>query len=389
MAEKILVVDDDVDTLRLVGLMLQRQGYQIVAANNGQQALTMAQTENPDLIILDVMMPDMDGYEVTRQLRAMPATQLTPIIMFTAKSQVDDKVSGFESGVDDYLTKPTQPRELFAHVKAILLRARKTGTPVQAEPVAKRERGYVIGVLGAKSGVGCTTIAMNLAASLQIRTKKSVTIAELRPGEGSLAYDLGYLNPEGLSRLLSKKVSEITAQDIDNELIQHKSEVKALMASFKPTDVKLNLQVEKFEAIARHLAHSAHYVVLDLGTGISASTDKVLEICNEVLIPLEPWALVVQRSQLLAEELVGRGFGESRLNTIMYNRTRTELQMSLSMVQQIYKHSISVVFTPAPEIAYQAAKANLPMVIQQPDNLTVQQFFKLADLVAKRSPFKV
>lgn len=389
MAEKILVVDDDVDTLRLVGLMLQRQGYQIVAANNGQQALTMAQNENPDLIILDVMMPDMDGYEVTRRLRALPITRMTPIIMFTAKSQVDDKVTGFESGVDDYLTKPTQPRELFAHVKAILLRARKGSAPVQVEPVVKRERGYVIGILGAKGGLGCTTIAMNLAVSLQLRTQKTTTVAELRPGEGTLAFDLGYLQAEGLTRLLNKKVSEITAQDVENELVQHKSDVKVLMASYKPTDARLNMQVDKFDAIARHLSYSANYVVLDLGVGITAAVDKVLDICNEILIPLEPWPIIVQRTQLLADELINRGFGESRLNTLLYNRTRTELQMSLSTVQQIFKHPISVVFTPAPEIAYQASKANLPMVLQHPDNLTVQQFFKLADLVAKRSPIKV
>ena len=139
MPEKILVVDDDVDTLRLVGLMLQRQGYQIVAASNGQQALAMAMAEKPELILLDVMMPDMDGYEVTRRLRANASTASTPIIMFTAKSQVDDKVMGFEAGVDDYLTKPTQPRELFAHVKAVLARGRKTSGPAgPGAPLARR-----------------------------------------------------------------------------------------------------------------------------------------------------------------------------------------------------------------------------------------------------------
>ena len=138
MPEKILVVDDDVDTVRLVGLMLQRQGYQIVAANNGMQALSMAPNEAPDLIILDAMMPDLDGFEVTRRLRALPATKNIPIIMFTAKSQVDDKVSGFEAGVDDYLTKPTQPRELIAHVKAILSRVTKTRGPQPGRKSAYR-----------------------------------------------------------------------------------------------------------------------------------------------------------------------------------------------------------------------------------------------------------
>ena len=123
MAEKILIIDDDMDTLRLVGLMLQRQGYEIVAANNGTQGLEKAFGEKPDLILLDIMMPDMDGYEVARQLRDNPLTKYTPILMFTAKTQLDDKVTGFEVGADDYLTKPTHPSELQAHVKALLARA--------------------------------------------------------------------------------------------------------------------------------------------------------------------------------------------------------------------------------------------------------------------------
>src|SRR5574337_725293 len=99
MSEKILIVDDDLDTLRLVGLMLQRQGYQISAATNGEQGITKAIEENPDLVLLDVMMPDMDGYEVTRRLRRNPTTKSIPILMFTAKTQLDDKVTGFEVGV--------------------------------------------------------------------------------------------------------------------------------------------------------------------------------------------------------------------------------------------------------------------------------------------------
>jgi DNA-binding response OmpR family regulator len=97
MAERILIVDDDLDSLKLIGLMLQRQGYEIIVANTGQQSLSKANSERPDLIILDVMMPDMDGYEVCRRLRHDSATQAIPIIMFTAKTMVDDKVAGFEA----------------------------------------------------------------------------------------------------------------------------------------------------------------------------------------------------------------------------------------------------------------------------------------------------
>ena len=382
MPEKILVVDDDVDTLRLVGLMLQRQGYQIVAANNGTQALSLAQNENPDLILLDIMMPDMDGYEVTRRLRSSAATASTPIIMFTAKSQVDDKVAGFEAGVDDYLTKPTQPRELFAHVKAVLARGGKSrpSKPMESTP---RERGHVIGVLAAKGGLGVSTMAVNVGVSLRIRTRRDVVIAEYRPGDGSIALDLGYLQPDGLERLLLKKADEITPKDIETALALHKSEVRLLLATYKPSDAKNVVMVDKFEAITRLLAYMGQFIVLDLGHSITPITDKVLPFCDELILVLEPSPYVLQRTQLLMDELAQKGFGEGRVNAVLYTRQRSELQLTLPIVQQQFKHPISVVFTPAPELVYQSARANTPLVIQHPDNLTTQQFYKLADNITK------
>ncbi|MBT3313958.1 MAG: response regulator [Anaerolineae bacterium] len=153
MAEKILIIDDDIDTLRLVGLVLQKEGYQIITANNGRQGLLKMSAESPDLILLDIMMPEMDGYEVARRLRKNPKTAEIPILMFTAKSQIDDKVTGFESGADDYLTKPTRPTELQAHIRALLSRSKKTERE-EAKPQSQRvstplenQRGFTVGII--------------------------------------------------------------------------------------------------------------------------------------------------------------------------------------------------------------------------------------------------
>ena len=140
MAEKILIIDDDLDTLQLVDLMLQKRGYQTVAANNGVQGLLKTDEESPDLVLLDVMMPEMDGYEVARRLRNNPETTGIPILMFTAKSQIDDKVTGFDAGADDYLTKPTTPTELQAHVKALLTRSVKVETEQTVPQFAHSEK---------------------------------------------------------------------------------------------------------------------------------------------------------------------------------------------------------------------------------------------------------
>ena len=193
MSQKILIIDDDLDTLRLVGLMLQRQGYQISAATNGQQGLEKAFEEDPDLILLDVMMPDMDGYEVTRRLRQNPSTLETPVLMFTAKTQLDDKVIGFEVGANDYLTKPTHPSELQARVKTLLARVSEKRTA--ASSAQDENRGYIVGVLGARGGLGTTTMAINIGAGLQSRTKAEVIVAEMLPGQGTLALDVGVTLP--------------------------------------------------------------------------------------------------------------------------------------------------------------------------------------------------
>ncbi|MEO0564934.1 MAG: response regulator, partial [Chloroflexota bacterium] len=167
MPEKILIVDDDIDSLKLIGLMLQRHGYEVVAANAGNQAISKAVAESPSLIILDVMMPDMDGYEVTRRLRADTKTQNIPIIMFTAKSLIEDKVVGFEAGADDYLTKPTHPAELASRVKAILARnADKAAAGGPTGAGASKPSSQAIGIIGVKGGVGTTTIAANMAAAI-------------------------------------------------------------------------------------------------------------------------------------------------------------------------------------------------------------------------------
>ena len=124
-------------------------------------------------------------------------------------------------------------------------------------------------------------------------------------------------------------------------------------------------------------------VFKEVGHGITPITDKVLPVCDELIIVLEPTPFVLQRTQILMDELADRGFGEGRVNAVLYTRQRSELQLTLPMVQQQFKHPISVVFTPAPELVFQSARANTPLVVQHPDNLTTQQFFKLADNITK------
>jgi DNA-binding response OmpR family regulator len=123
MSKTILVVDDEERLVSLLKAYLGQEGFRVVSANNGREALFQARYEKPDLIILDVMMPEMDGYEF---MRLHARERETPVILLTAKIDESDKVLGLELGADDYVTKPFSPRELTARIRAVLRRAGKS-----------------------------------------------------------------------------------------------------------------------------------------------------------------------------------------------------------------------------------------------------------------------
>jgi two-component system phosphate regulon response regulator PhoB len=119
---KILVVDDEPEAVELLEFNLKQAGYAVSTAGDGAEALKRARTQTPDLIVLDVMLPEMDGFEICKSLRLNPATAKVPIVMLTAKAAEIDRVLGLELGADDYLTKPFSPRELLLRIKKILSR---------------------------------------------------------------------------------------------------------------------------------------------------------------------------------------------------------------------------------------------------------------------------
>ena len=383
MSEKILIIDDDLDTLRLVGLMLQRQGYQISAATNGQQGLEKAFEEDPDLILLDVMMPDMDGYEVTRRLRQNPSTVQTPILMFTAKTQLDDKVVGFEVGANDYLTKPTHPSELQARVKTLL--ARVNSKNMGTGSLKDLNRGYVIGMLGARGGLGTTTMAVNVGAGLHSRTKADVIVAEMLPGQGTLALDVGVNYSKGLIDLLSlSRLSDITRDSVREMLVSHPTGLKLLLASDRPRDMHLINQTANYETLVKKLSALARFVILDLGVGIQPFAEKILPLCNEVMIILEGVPNTITHTKALIDDISALGISKKIIRVVLNNRIRSETQLPSGQVQAKLDHEILSTLTPAPELFVQATRVQTPAILCQPDSLTARQITKLVDFVTER-----
>lgn len=128
--QKVLIVDDEPDIIELIEYNLKKEGYQVLTASNGLEAIQVAKKNLPDLIILDIMMPKLDGIEACRQLRAMPEFKNTFMVFLTARSEEYSEISGFNVGADDYIAKPIKPRALISRINAILRRNTMTETEV-------------------------------------------------------------------------------------------------------------------------------------------------------------------------------------------------------------------------------------------------------------------
>jgi DNA-binding response OmpR family regulator len=137
---KLLVVDDTPQNVKLLADLLEYQGYQVIRASNGTEALEAMEKERPDLVLLDVMMPDIDGYQVCQRIRENPATRLTPVVMVTALDAKNERVAGIEVGADDFLSKPVNTAELLARVRSLLRITLGTSSPSEPDSEQRGEQ---------------------------------------------------------------------------------------------------------------------------------------------------------------------------------------------------------------------------------------------------------
>jgi two-component system alkaline phosphatase synthesis response regulator PhoP len=203
MAQRILVVDDDTGIVRLVRSYLEQAGFEVLVAYNGETALHTIRRDHPDLLILDLMLPDRDGWEITRLVRADEHLAALPIIMLTARVEDTDKIVGLELGADDYITKPFNPQEVVARVRALLRRA--IGGPIQPQVLRVGELTLDLNrhhVTLAGEAVDLTPTEFNLLRVLMLSPGHAFTRLELI--EKGLGYAYG-----GMERTLDSHMKNL------------------------------------------------------------------------------------------------------------------------------------------------------------------------------------
>ncbi len=375
---QILIADDDVDALRLIGLMLERQGYQILAASNGQQALDKAIEAHPALVILDVMMPDISGYEVAAKLRSHPATESIPILMFSARNAVNDRIAGFQAGADDYLTKPVRPGELITRVEALLAR--------QTHPDEESKRSDIIGFLPTKGGLGTSTLVLNTAIELaRMHQNASSAVVELLEGNGTLGLQLG-LDPAaeaefGLSVLLNKPLSYITKETLREHMVEHPTGLRALLASPRPVGSGPGLNKGLAHTILRYLSTEYDYMLLDLPCRLDGGCREALSMCDLIIITLEPSRIGFALAQAMLDALDVLGIGREKTRVVLIHRVPAAGALNRYVIEQTLHREMIAGIPLMPDLAYESVENGKPMVEIQPHGLVAQQVRRVVQAI--------
>ena len=278
MKRTVLIIDDDPNTQRLVSYAFAAEGYAVMCASSGREAFALIGAEPPDLIILDVMMPDMGGLEVCRWLRSKPATARIPVIMLSGRTQSADRDAGLQSGANDYFAKPADLSELVAR-GAALLAAAPAAEPVRA--VAQR-RGAVLAVVGARGGAGATTVAANLAQALAEAGQVCYAV-ELQPGPGAMEAVLGVQAPVHLGSLLAKSPDDLSEEAALRAARRVKSRLSLIAAPPVPSPLH-DLTPALADALLLRLSSLADWIVVDLGASLHSAGWAVLKRASTAAI---------------------------------------------------------------------------------------------------------
>jgi len=319
--QKILFVDDEEQIRRLLSSFLTRRGYLVKTAVDGQEALEMLEAETPDLVITDVNMPNVDGVELTRRLRAHPRLSQMPVIMLSAKVQTDEILAGYAEGADEYVPKPIEMRILAAKVESLLRRV-AAAQPVQQivtvvngappEPPAKQ----VIVFMHGKGGVGTTTLAVNAAVALATNAGKSVALLDLDLAYGNAARMLGLEAERTLADLAADDRVTLTA--LQETTLTHQSGVKVVVGCDQPEHAA-TVSGLLVRWTVEQLLEQSDIVLIDTATWLSEATLSVLPEATSVWVVTTPRLVALEATANCLGVLERLNVGRDRARLVLNN----------------------------------------------------------------------
>jgi pilus assembly protein CpaE len=360
---KVLVVDDEPSVRRLLQRYLGGHGYEVTIAGNGAEGWAAACDGEPDLVLSDVSMPVMDGYELVRTLRRHPATASIPVILLSANRGADDMVEGYRSGADDYVAKPVDVEVLRHKIEALLRRAQPDTV---APPPAL---GRMVCVTSAKGGAGVTTVAANLAILLGRRDpSQRVCAVDLDLAHGDLQVLLDLRPPAGIA----EAARELVARDADGELVpvqwndylvRHEGGPWLLAAPQTPLEASAVSDAGVSQVLAG-LRTSHDHLVVDLPPSYGELALTVHEAAERLVVVISPEITALRRTRELLGVLEGLKVGDERVLLVL-NEIFEKAPVDRARVEGFLHRPVSAVIPFGGRAFLEAVTSGRPVVTSQ------------------------
>ncbi len=358
MAQRILIVDDSPINLKAISLALTSVGYEVETAHDGREGLERAETALPDMVILDVQMPGLDGYEVCRRLRRSTRFSSRPIMMLTANNSLHEKVQGLEAGADDYMGKPFEAEELQARVKALL---RRTSITSIQQPTTKCKG---IAFFSLRGGVGVSSMAVNLAAGLAQIWGGGVALVDMvfTGGHSGLMLNLPLRHSWG--DLATKASEEIDAGSLDQAMLSHPCGLRVLPSASRPEENEpiTGLLVASVMGVLRS---SYSYIVLDMPHSLGETTLAGLDAADEIVLLLAPEIGSVVATTCALDVFTQLGYGRDKV-TLMLNAHFERGGLPRKDIEKTLGRPLDVVMPFAHDLFTSALNRGSPPVIEMP-----------------------
>src|SRR5690242_1578412 len=377
MAAKILVVDDDPNVQRLLQYTLKQEGYDVVIAGDGAEGFRLWGQEIPDLVLLDVMLPKLDGYQVAQKIREQEAgASHVPIIMLTAEREVEQKVRGLRAGADDYLIKPFHSAELLARIKSLLARFAPRDSLIARPPL-----GRTLAFYGAKGGVGTTTIAINAAIALHRELGRKVALMDgnLQFGDHRVFLDLG----------LDRKsiVDLVSAPSIDTDLIRqamakHDSGIDLLLAPPTPATADL-VDSAHLPIISVQLQGTYGYPLIDGAKRLGDINLSVFVAAETVFVVMTADLSCLKNVRLILETMDHLGYPAGKVQLVL-NRSNAFTGINVKNAEGALKRTIEHQIVNEYRGAISALNSGAPFMFTKADSLLGRSLLDFARVVDKQ-----
>jgi pilus assembly protein CpaE len=378
----ILVIDDEPIIHRLVEHALEPLECTLETATDGTSGIEKAHDHPPDVIICDVMMPDISGYEVTRQLRREAAFASTPILILTSQAEMQDRIKAFEAGADDHLAKPINPDELIQRVSVLLNQAEASKIKPKPRP-AGSAKARILAVHSLRGGAGCSSLSVNLATALHDLWQAPTLLMDLALLAGQVALMLN----TPLRRTWSD-LAAFSPQDLDLEVLNSiisvsTSGLEFIAAPASPSDAE-TVTCELLAATLELARDQYDYIVVDLPHDFSELTLQVLDEADVILLILTPEMASLRAAVATLDTYQALNYPHERLRLVL-NTNFPNNAIPRAKIEEALGVKLAIGFPYAPDLFVQALNLGQPFVLSTPTNILSGLIEDLAYYLSKEA----